>query len=174
MSLRPIHLPDPERIALAVDALCVGSSVPVLIHAEDDPSFGSECPFGLFCTPLAMLKDLDETIAIIGALSPPEHWRLAGLCAPTTIRVSEDATVVPHRFKSWIIHVVAESGGSASRLAVPDAIELSGPLSVIDHGHALHQCLARLVRGDQRTPHDSAWVDHVTNGFDHSMQDRHR
>lgn len=145
MSAEPIQLPDPERIALAVDALCVGAARPILIHAEDDPGVKEvAAPFALFCTPLE-LDTIADTLAVLGAVTVPDGWRLAGLCAPTTIRVPTPINGGTRRLDAWVIHVVAESGACASRLCVPEALELSGPTAMIDAAHPLHRCLRRLL-----------------------------
>jgi hypothetical protein len=146
VSTEPIRLPDPERVALAVDALCVGAHHPILIHAEDDPDATPDAvPFALFCTPLAALTTIADTLAVLGAVTVPEGWRLAGLCAPTTIRVPASTNGGTTRLDAWIIHVVTASGAAASRLCVPAALELSGPTPRIDAAHPLHRCLRRLV-----------------------------
>jgi hypothetical protein len=147
VSAEPIQLPDPDRVALAVDALCVGAERPILIHAEDDPdSRPDAAPFALFCTPLTELTTIADTLAVLGAVTVPDGWRLAGLCAPTTIRVAASTNGSADRLDAWIIHVVASSGAAASRLCVPGALELSGPTAEIDAAHPLHRCLRRLVR----------------------------
>ncbi|HET8930533.1 MAG TPA: hypothetical protein VFN21_07750 [Acidimicrobiales bacterium] len=152
MSAEPIQLPDPERVALAVDAMCVGAARPILIHVEDDPaSEENATPFALFCTPLVELDTIADTLAVLGAVTVPDGWRLAGLCAPTTIRVPTLIDGGTRRLDAWVIHVVAESGAGASRLCVPEAHDLSGPTTMIDATHPLHRCLHRLVRAP-RTP----------------------
>jgi hypothetical protein len=147
VSTEPIKLPDPDRVALAVDALCVGAQSPILIHAEDDPdSNPGAAPFALFCTPLTELTTIADTLAVLGEVTVPDGWRLSGLCAPTSIRVPTRTNGGSRRLDAWIIHVVDASGAAASRLCVPDALELSGPTTSIDAAHPLHRCLRRLVR----------------------------
>lgn len=138
---------DPDRVALAVDALCVGVTRPILIHTEDEPATTfDDVPFGLFCTPLVELTTIEDTVKVLSRIRVPGGWRLAGLCAPTSIRVPTPVNGGTRRLDAWIIHVVSASGAAASRLGVPDALELSGPTGAIDATHPLHACLARLVR----------------------------
>ena len=148
MSTGTIQLPAPERVALAVDALCAGTAHPILIHAEDDPVTAQDAvPFALFFTPLVDLTTIADTVAVLGRVRVPDGWRLAGLCAPTTIRVPAVTNGGDRRLDAWIIHVVSATGDAASRLCVPAALDVSGPTGAIDATHPLHRCLRRLTRG---------------------------
>lgn len=141
------HLPDPGRVALAVDALCVGSTHPVLVHTELDVVSDREAPppFAVCCTPLAELASLADTVAVLSAVAVPKGWRVAGLCAPTSIRCRGAGGPRPGPLRAWMIHVVDRSGAAATRLCVPDALELSGATDPVDPDHPLHRCLLRLT-----------------------------
>lgn len=146
---RPILLPDPERIATAVDALYAGCAEPTLVHSEDDPTTDvAQRPFALVCTPLVGLDSLSDAVTVLEAVHIAQRWRLVGLCAPTTIRVPASVTGSSVRFDAWFIHVVCADGATASRLAVPGAPELSGPTSSLDPVEALDRCLRRLLDSD--------------------------
>lgn len=153
--IRPsVFPPDLERVALAVDSLCVGSPDPILIHAESEPlRSGDVASSALFFTPLPELTSLNETIRVLSAVTVPDDWRLAGLCAPTTIRVPLTEPSPAVRMPGWIVHVVSPSGSSASRLCIPQALELSGPTTSIDEEHALHRCLCGLLHAATAPPH---------------------
>ncbi len=142
-----LHLPDPARVALAVDALCVGASHPVLVHTEVDVVSDREAPppFALCCTPLTELSGLADTVAVLSAVAVPEGWWLAGLCAPTSIDRRGAGEPRTGRHAAWMIHVVDRSGAAATRLCVPDALELSGAADPVDPDHPLHRCLRRLT-----------------------------
>ncbi len=147
MTYQPFPFDDLDRVALAIDALCVGTYVPVLVHAEvDRPADHPTSSYGLFCDPLTELETLEQTVAVLARVSPPGHWDLAALCAPTVIAPTSNERELG-RVGAWLIHVVAARGRAASRLGVPGAHELSGPTSGIGPDHVVDRCLRRLIQG---------------------------
>lgn len=141
MSLLLDHSLDPARIALAIDALCVGSMHPVLAHVSAEPRpAGCDGAFGLYCTPLHELDTIEEVTVVLEAVTIPSGWLAAALCAPTSVRVSD---VPSGRRAAWFVHVVTRDHGRASRLAVPGDHSLSGPATV--PRHRLDRCLGRFV-----------------------------
>lgn len=149
----PMLLPDPERIALAVDTLCVGSPHPILVHAEDEPTTPPvERAFAFFFTPLGNIGSIADVIAVLHGVSVPVGWRVAGICAPITLRIPGRPRRPESGIDAWIVHVVTDRGLSASRLAVPSALDLSGAIPPVSAEHPLHRGLARLVRAPDHAP----------------------
>ncbi|MBS1846973.1 MAG: hypothetical protein JST73_01740 [Actinobacteria bacterium] len=138
---------DPARFALAIDAICVGCVDPILIHVETEPE-RRRAAAAIFCTPLEGLGSLDATLDVLGALRVPARWRVAGLCAPVTVHLRDDVDTASS-LGAWIVHVVDDHGGAASRLCVPDRLDVSGPMNALDSGTRLHRCLDRLVGGSE-------------------------
>lgn len=144
---------DAARVALAVDALCVGTDCPVLVHVSTEARASDDAAFGLVCTPLTGLRTLDTAITVLERFSSPTNWTVAGLCSPTSIRFSGG-----HR-GAWFIHIVTRAGQRASRLCVPGEHELSGPVRGPRAGHRLDRCLGDLVGATRPHASDPAASD---------------
>lgn len=142
------------RLALAIDALCVGTPWPILVHgcSEGRPP-GAIGALGLYCTPLDELSTLDAVTTVLEQVTRPVGWRIAGVCSPTTIRATRRIGSHP---TAWFVHVVTAGGDRASRLCVPDELSLSGPTTPGVAVDRLDRCLRRLVTPDPRSHPDGS------------------
>ncbi len=153
---------DVTRVALAVDAMTVGTPGPILVHAETDPAVDPpERPFGLFLTPLAGLETLDDALVVLQRITVPRRWCLAGLSAPTVLRLPNGTADADRTYPAWFIAVLTGSGARATRLAVPGAPEVSGPADELESADRIDRCLRHLLGIAPQpgaAPHRSSWA----------------
>ena len=148
------HRSDPPRLqgrdltclALAVDALTLGTTWPTFVHVDLGPD-PSDCAaiveVGL--TPLLGAQNLTEVVAALAGWSAPRTWYVIGVAAPASLRSTAARGQLRGDRSAIVVHLVGRSGERTTRLSVPDAPQLSGPTEGFPVDSPLDRCLQRVL-----------------------------
>jgi hypothetical protein len=139
---------DLTGVALAVDALTLGTTWPTFVHVDLGPEPSDHAAIvevGL--TPLPGAASLAEVMAALAGWRAPRTWYVIGVAAPASLRSLASGGQLLGERPAVIVHLVGRRGERATRLSVPDAPRLSGPTDGFPVGSPLDRCLQQVLGG---------------------------
>jgi hypothetical protein len=150
------HRSDPARqpvrdltcLALAVDALTLGSTWPTFVHVDLGPEPSDRAAIvEIGLTPLPGAENLTDAMAALDGWCAPRRWYVVGVTAPATLRSTDAGGHLRGDRAAIVVHLVGRRGERATRLSVPDAPRLSGPTDGFPVDSPLDRCLQRVLGG---------------------------
>lgn len=139
---------DLPRVALAIDALTVGTSGPCMVHVDAGPDpFDCTAIVEIGLTPLPTASNLDDVIAALAGWRAPTTWHVVGVSTPAILH-SIEADGGDRRHAVRVVYLRDRGGDRVTRLSVPDTPRLSGLTDGFPADSPLDRCLRRVLEED--------------------------